>query len=179
MSAISRRTVAKGAAWAVPAVAVGAATPAYAASGIVQLDGSGCKLPGGATQTFKGYAFNLSIINPDNGAETTVTFESVTLNGEDLGDVLIVDLSTCTVLGTNSVTLDPGETLGNLALLTQNAASSANGQLVVTYSTNNPTNPGGTISTPANAANPLTKQGGGSCDNFSTNEKICLANLAA
>ncbi len=48
MPQIPRRTIAKGAAWSVPVVAVGAASPAYAASGPppTVLVGVACKIPG-------------------------------------------------------------------------------------------------------------------------------------
>lgn len=64
---ISRRTIAKGAAWAIPAVPLVVATPAYAASGggpTIVLGGA-CKLPGNSCGTVfvKGYIFDLSITN--------------------------------------------------------------------------------------------------------------------
>lgn len=72
-SGISRRTLAKGAAWAVPAVAVAAAAPARAASGgpprVTVLDA--CKQPGNSCNTgqrpfgfVKGYTFTVRIDNP-------------------------------------------------------------------------------------------------------------------
>lgn len=64
---ISRRTIAKGAAWAIPAVPLVVATPAYAASGggpTVVL-GDACKLPGNSCGNVfvKGYIFDVSITN--------------------------------------------------------------------------------------------------------------------
>lgn len=69
-SGISRRTLAKGAAWAVPAAAVAAATPAMAASGrgptVTVL--AACKQPGGSCvkDGFPkfGYTFTVRIDNP-------------------------------------------------------------------------------------------------------------------
>ena len=67
-SGISRRTLAKGAAWAVPAVAVAAATPAMAKSGgppqVTVLDA--CKQPGKscAPEFSKGYTFTVRLYNP-------------------------------------------------------------------------------------------------------------------
>lgn len=64
---ISRRTIAKGAAWAIPAVPLVVATPAYAASGggpsIVV--GDACKLPGNSCGNVfvKGYVFDVTITN--------------------------------------------------------------------------------------------------------------------
>ena len=64
---VSRRTVTKAMAWAVPAIAIAAPAPAFAVSGgVLQLTGTGCKLPGNATATFKGYAFGLTITNNTN-----------------------------------------------------------------------------------------------------------------
>lgn len=64
---ISRRTIAKGAAWAIPAVPLVVATPAYASSGggpTVTL-GDACKLPGNSCGTVfvKGYIFDVTICN--------------------------------------------------------------------------------------------------------------------
>lgn len=64
---ISRRTIAKGAAWAIPAVPLVVATPAYAASGggpTIVL-GDACKLPGNSCGNVfvKGYIFDVSICN--------------------------------------------------------------------------------------------------------------------
>lgn len=64
-SGLSRRTLAKGAAWAVPAVAVAAAAPAYAASeGPIRLTGKACKLPGNSSPPYKqGYLYEATIRN--------------------------------------------------------------------------------------------------------------------
>src|SRR5690606_16590212 len=64
---ISRRTIAKGAAWAIPAVPLVVATPAYAASGggpSVTL-GDACKLPGNSCGNVfvKGYIFDAEVCN--------------------------------------------------------------------------------------------------------------------
>ncbi|WP_203568011.1 hypothetical protein [Aestuariimicrobium ganziense] len=69
---ISRRTVAKGAAWSVPAVVVASATPAFAVSGpkpTVTYDGA-CKFPGSNCKgrVFQGYGLVFDVKNndPDN-----------------------------------------------------------------------------------------------------------------
>ena len=66
---ISRRTVAKGAAWTAPVILGGVAAPAYAASGktpILSIGGA-CKAPGNSCNPFvKGYVVNLTITNPSN-----------------------------------------------------------------------------------------------------------------
>ncbi|MGW5242053.1 hypothetical protein ACWEOW_24240 [Monashia sp. NPDC004114] len=60
----SRRSVVKGAAWAVPAVVVAGAAPTVAASnGPLEFTGGACKLPGNATDVLKGYVFELTANN--------------------------------------------------------------------------------------------------------------------
>jgi hypothetical protein len=67
---ISRRTIAKGAAWAIPAVPLVVATPAYASSGGGPIGRflSACKLSGGSCERETGikfgYLFVLQISNP-------------------------------------------------------------------------------------------------------------------
>ena len=64
---ISRRTVAKGAAWTAPVILGGVAAPAYAASGKrpVITAGLACKLPGkSCSPADKGYNFVFNIQNP-------------------------------------------------------------------------------------------------------------------
>lgn len=78
MSTISRRTLAKGTAWAVPAVAVASVAPSVAASPIVTVSeaGKACKLPGnscGGQGYNKGYLQPLEICNNSNTATITVT----------------------------------------------------------------------------------------------------------
>ena len=67
---VSRRTIAKGAAWAIPAVPLVVATPAYATSaggpnGVIT---NACKQPGSSCQNqygfVKGYTFLVTINNP-------------------------------------------------------------------------------------------------------------------
>ena len=62
---VSRRTVTKAMAWAVPAIAIAAPVPAFAGAsqGILRLEGTGCKLPGNSNDIYKGYAFNLTATN--------------------------------------------------------------------------------------------------------------------
>lgn len=66
---ISRRTIAKGAAWAIPAVPLVVATPAYATSapGPTGKFVGACKQPGGSCDNFtKGFTFVLEIHNPSS-----------------------------------------------------------------------------------------------------------------
>lgn len=83
---ISRRTVAKGIAWSVPAVAVATATPALAASGggpTLTL-GNACKNPGNSCKTRpKGYTVFATICNP-TGYDIYVTGVTYTTTGTTL-----------------------------------------------------------------------------------------------
>jgi hypothetical protein len=63
---ISRRTVAKGAAWTTPVILGGVAAPAYASSGgkPTLTGGAACKIPGNSCKPFlKGYRFPFTITN--------------------------------------------------------------------------------------------------------------------
>ena len=63
---IQRRTLAKGVAWAVPAVAVASAAPAYAKSGRpprIQIL-TAASSPGCAPEFSKGYTFTVRVSNP-------------------------------------------------------------------------------------------------------------------
>lgn len=164
---VSRRTVATAMAWSVPAVALAVSTPAYAASpGFITLTGDGCKLPGNATDIFKGYAFEALITNPTN-TSVTVSITDITLNGEDLGNVTVVNLDTCQALG-STFTVAGNTTNLRVAIVTQNAASSANGTLILTYMVEGIP---GAATAQADAAPPIV---GGSCNTFSDAEKDCI-----
>lgn len=74
---VSRRTVTKAMAWAVPVVAVASTVPLAAASYVpVTLTGIACKEPGNP----KRYRFQVKIVN-DNRTPVTVTFVSLNING--------------------------------------------------------------------------------------------------
>lgn len=165
---ISRRTVAKAAAWSVPAIALAVPTPAHAVAspGFITLTGRGCKLPGAATDIYKGYAFEAVINNPTNTA-VTVSITDITLKGEDLGDVTVVNLETCAVLGSTFVVAGNTTDL-RVAIITEDAASSANGQLILTYTVDNVPD---ASTAQANAAPPIV---GASCNAFDDDEKACI-----
>jgi hypothetical protein len=93
-SGVSRRTLSKGVAWAVPAVAVVAASPAYAASGSPPdvAVGVACKLPGGSAnaqgcaEVFAGIpaldvdkAFAIPLLITNNTDKTIVLQPSITI----------------------------------------------------------------------------------------------------
>ncbi len=78
----SRRSVVKGAAWTMPAVLVAAPAPMVAAStGALTFTGSACKLPGSATDTYKGFVFELVATSTGGAADTVTVITSVTVNG--------------------------------------------------------------------------------------------------
>lgn len=93
---VSRRTVAKGLAWSVPAVAVAAATPAYAASPIcieVTYGGDACKEPGNASpETPKAYNLSFVFTNTCNsGCVDIVVTDVYKPRGSDRNLYLNVD----------------------------------------------------------------------------------------
>jgi hypothetical protein len=126
----SRRTVAKGAAWAVPVIAVSAAAPALASSGgiIVQFDpDASCKYPGQST-TFKwGYklVFNVTV-----SEASTFCFTDVSAPNTDFGAVQVVSLQ---ALQSGGLDTTPPEWCVNLIagtntlVATIEAENSANG----------------------------------------------------
>ncbi|MCT1458287.1 hypothetical protein M3G03_01795 [Aestuariimicrobium sp. p3-SID1156] len=117
-SGLSRRTLAKGAAWSVPVVAVAGAAPAYASSPtkpvieVSVVPGSGYKQPGNKCKPiFKGYRVSFNLKNTGNTQATlTLTGVDATADGQD-----ITGESTFAygfVVGgklVKSVTLEPGE----------------------------------------------------------------------
>ncbi|WP_404392330.1 hypothetical protein [Humibacillus xanthopallidus] len=90
----SRRSVVKGAAWAVPAVVVASAAPTVAASqGLLTLNGNACKLPGNSQSTFKGYVFELkgnNVLGP-NPRDAVIVITGITVSDTpDLGVFKVV-----------------------------------------------------------------------------------------
>jgi hypothetical protein len=90
----SRRSVVKGAAWAVPAVVVAGAAPTVAASeGFLTFTGRACKLPGNSQSIFKGFVFELRTNNVTgpNPLDAITVINSITVSGfPDLGAFLVV-----------------------------------------------------------------------------------------
>jgi hypothetical protein len=124
MTLHTRRTIATGAAWAVPLIAIGAAAPAASASTspppvIVQVDGLGCKEPGrSVNRDFPfGYRFFFDVTTD---TATTLTAIAATLPGGDSGEVDV------------SVNLVPGTQ--RIAVTVYGATNSANGDGTVTFS---------------------------------------------
>jgi len=174
---VSRRTVTKAMAWALPAVAVAATVPFAAASACndfnpenpcpITLGGTGCKLPGNSQSLYKGYAFRVTIANP-TGATITINVTSATLDGQSLGSVLVVNLSNGSSQA-NPFTI-PAHTTYVGALLTQNAPNSSNGALSITYTVNG--GPPLTATATIPSAPPIQ---GGSCTSFNAQEKAYIA----
>lgn len=185
---VSRRTVTKAMAWAVPAIAIAAPVPAFAGAsqGVLTVQGDGCKLPGNSNDTYKGNAYKLVATN-STANPITIKIVSVFLDTQDLGQVALINLDTCTAVGnpfTVPGTNNPNNpTVITYALLTQNAPNSQNGQLIVGYqvSTDGGITFGATqfTSSPADggSAPPIN---GSSCgpDRFTRAEKRCLARFA-
>jgi hypothetical protein len=165
---VSRRTVTKAMAWAVPVIAVAAPVPAFAVSGgIIEFSGQGCKLPGNSQSIYKGYAFRMTASNTTN-FPVTVNITSATLNNSNLGTVTVVDLNTCTTFG-NPFNIPANTTYNNLVLLTADAPNSQNGTLVVNFTVDGQ---GGQVpaSVFASGLGPIQ----GSCGVFSQAEINCI-----
>lgn len=168
----SRRTVVKGAAWAVPAVVVASATPAFAASpGELQVTGNACKLPGNSNDTYKGNVFGLTATNTFN-APITITILSITLAGTDLGAIGVLQEG-CGSIG-NPFTVAPNTTI-NIAAVTANAGNSQNGTIVVSYSFTGGGGPGGSGTTTATASSVPPVNGG--CRPFNTGNWDCITTI--
>lgn len=84
---VSRRTVAKGAAWAAPVILGGAAAPAYASSGgppTVSIGGA-CKAPGASCAPFvKGYVVTMTITNTSHRDVWLYVPPTITATGTSL-----------------------------------------------------------------------------------------------
>lgn len=120
---ISRRTVAKAAAWGVPAaLAVAAATPAYAVSGCQPTidQQKSCKCPGNSTGLKFGYILTLCASGCGGVGSDSVTITGIINNANK-------DLVPC---GTSyPLTIDAGQCLAEIKFTSQSSASS----LIVSY----------------------------------------------
>jgi hypothetical protein len=172
-SGISRRTVTKAMAWAVPVVAVAAPVPAFAGAsqGTVTLTGEACKLPGNSSAPYDTngavYLFRVTNTTVNPGS---VTFAKPSRSGSNNTNVVfsIVRISgsgtCCTLLG-DAITVAPNSN-DLFALVTGGWDNSSNGTLTLPYAV------GGVNQTPAtttpNSLEPVTPGGancniGGSC----------------
>ena len=159
---VSRRTVTTAMAWAVPAVAIATAVPAYAGASrdFVSFTGQACKDPGGGTNKF--YYFQVEITN-STGSQLDVVFTGVEVN-ENPG---------------NAATITPGNVsvaphqMCTVTLRFGTFPNSANGEAILSYTANTVQQPdidSGLI----NDLPPLTDSGGGSCP-ISYPSSVCVA----
>lgn len=131
---ISRRTVASGLAWSVPAVATVAAAPAFAASPrcINASAGDVVKYPGNSGLFKQGYGFELTVTNPTEGTVAVspgtgyVQFDKKRENGT----VRLFSADPCKggkelKLGDELLVLEPGESI-TLWLVLDKTGNSAN-----------------------------------------------------
>ena len=139
----SRRTVVKGAAWTMPAVLVAAPAPVVAASvAPLTFSGSACKLPGGSSDTYKGYVFEL-VATSAGGSDNTVTvIAGVTVDGiAEPHYAVSVKSGSCTCSSCGSAPTNhqwctqSGAGTQRVLLYTDGAASgtSSNSEVCVTY----------------------------------------------
>jgi hypothetical protein len=178
----TRRTVVKGAAWAVPAVMVASSAPAAAASpGVVTLQGRDCKLPGSSAAPFTDGAVYLATIQntfntPINVEITSFTRGAATQLG---GTITVVKLSSlpagncCVGLG-NTFTV-PENSSGTYAIITANWGSSGSGALSVEYTVNDVPQPPATGG--EGALNPIPGGNcgtGGSCTDLTVAQRLCV-----
>ena len=139
----SRRSVVKGAAWAVPAVVVAGAAPTVAAS-VVPLDftGNACKLPGNSQSIFKGYVFELTATNPvgdDTGQVFVIESVSVNTTGDTQFAVRTTGTectcSTCPGSTLHAFCVPDGGDLRVLIYTTEDiTGTSINAEMTVVYS---------------------------------------------
>ena len=124
-SAVSRRTVAAGLAWTVPAVVLVAGTPAYAASGdIVRvLDSSvACKITAGV----KRYKFTLVFENTGTTDTTLcVTAGQMFTNAANCEDPTVDGLPSCTTVAAGAIV--------SLKFLSEATTCLSNGYMALSY----------------------------------------------
>ncbi len=126
---LSRRTIATGAAWAVPVIAVGAAAPLAAASGgviITPLPGASCKFPGQSTGFPFGYKMFFKITT---SVATNFCVTSATVPGNTASQVKIVEVNGDTT-NPYCLALTPGD---NAMVIIVESTNSANGTGTFTY----------------------------------------------
>lgn len=182
---ISRRTVTKAMAWAVPVVAIAAPVPAFAGAsqGTVTLTGAACKLPGNSSAPYdtNGAVYLFTITNT-TASSSTVIITGVSRSGSINTNVVFsaVQLTgagpCCTQIGkTITVAANSSNTY---ALVTGGWDNSSNGTLTVNYSV------GGNNQTPAtttpNSLNPMGTNTpcsvlNGSCDTILSAYQFCIA----
>lgn len=141
----SRRSVVKGAAWAVPAVVVAGAAPAVAASkGPLEFTGKACKLPGNATDIFKGYVFELVATNTlgPNPITGVTVITNVRINGQLVTgfQAVVVDGPTCNCAGcmpagasSCNTICTPDDSVQRILVYTNSQLNSQNAEFTLDY----------------------------------------------
>ena len=186
---ISRRTVAKGAAWSLPAVLIAKSTPALAASPPIIIDfgdSSACKIPGnswGSAGYNKGYVLWGQFVNT---LDTTVSFRvtNIVVGGVDQCLVGVTDpaLATpCPPQTIDCITLAPGEEqIYGVFSNASSDSSSTDVAVTIEYWVNESScgAPGsgqtGVTSGSVVGQPWTTPQGGGSCDFPFPKQSMCL-----
>ncbi|MEO5746847.1 MAG: hypothetical protein ABIQ61_02695 [Ornithinibacter sp.] len=181
---LTRRTVAKGAAWAVPVIAVVTPTHAMAASnGVVSFTGKNCKLPGSSSVYNNGAVYLATISNTTNaaititivdftrGAETTTIVGVVKLSTQPSGDLCCVDLTA----GADDTFTVAANSTGTYAIITKDFGNSANNSVSLRYKVNG----GPTLTAPGQdgGLNPIAGGNcgsGGSCNALTDAQKACV-----
>jgi len=137
-SGVSRRTVVKGAAWAVPAIAVASSVPAIAASKPpIEIDwgrSTACKIPGrsfGELCYDKGYVL-WGVFTNNTALDATVTITGVTVGQIARCLVGITDYTTCTPLGSFTFTVAAGSTR-YIAVFTNSSSDSSSTTVTVKF----------------------------------------------
>jgi len=145
----SRRSVVKGAAWAVPAVVVAAAAPTVAASaGLLELTGNACKLPGNSNSIYKGYVFELKGNNAVGPLplDSVVVVDSISVAGlASVGTFRVVSVTQgdCSCVPSDfgedpnhTVCIQEGASNQQILIFTEAAltGNSASGTVSITYS---------------------------------------------
>lgn len=171
---VSRRTVTKAMAWAVPVIGVSAAVPAYAASQVnISFAGGGCKLPGNSSSTYKGYAFLITVLN-SSSIPITIDIISITRgvvpNQVSLGTTALVNLANAELLP-DPIKLEPNENILRGALVTSGAPNSQNNTLTIQYTVNG----GSVITRSTESVTETPPINGSSCRSFTAGEKLILA----
>jgi hypothetical protein len=180
---VTRRTVAKGAAWAVPTVAMITPTRAMAASsGIVTLTGQNCKLPGNSSPYSNGGVYLATITNPTD-QPIVIRISSFSRGDEtQTSGVGVVNFSTS--LGTCCANATPGaddtftvpaNSSGTFAFITEEWANSANTDLAVEYAVDGVQQPAATRA--EGTLNPIAGGlcgAGGSCTALTLAQRACV-----
>lgn len=135
----ARRTIVKGAAWAIPAVAVASAAPAHAASAPEIIDwssSSACKIPGNSHGDLcydKGYVLWGHFENPTS-SPITITITGITVGGVARCIVGLADVAvSCTApLPSWTFTLQPDEER-EIAIYTNSSTDSSSTTVTVFF----------------------------------------------